>query len=318
LDYAWLFAARSQRLLVQKAASTTQPDELIVYLGCPTIHERALRELPDRRHLLLDRDERRIHYGNRAAPGSALQVDLLIDPLPDVEAALVIADPPWYPVPAAAFLNSAAILLRPGGMLVTAFADLLTRPSAERDLSALLDAVGQHGLEVIETRHGACRYQTPPFERAALESAGWPGVPDDWRLGTLTTIRRRATPPPERLRVEEPRWIAHEIDDIPLRTRVDAPARGQRLLEPLLGGASLPSVSRRDPRRSDAALWSSRNRIYASSDPPALARTLHTVIDGTGENADSDVAQEIAQLIALERREHGLPALCPRPSRRAA
>ncbi len=309
LDYAWLFTADSQTALVAEAAANTGPGELIVYLGCPTVHERGRRELRDRLHLLLDRDARRVHAANRAAPGSALELDLLYDPLPDLQAAHVIADPPWYPASAHAFLNAATLLLRAGANVRFAFADLLTRPDADRDLSVILEAAEQSGLEVIQTDPGSSRYQTPPFERAALDAAGYPGVPDDWRLGSLTTLRRTTAPAPPRIHVDEPLWLAHEIDNIPLRTRPDAPATGEGLLQPLLGGESLPSVSRRDPRRLNAALWSSRNRIYASSDPPALARLLSALAGIASGAAAVPVSDEIVRLVTLERQEHGLPAL---------
>lgn len=306
LDFAWLFTRDSQSRLLAHAADATRPGELIVYLGCPTLQQRGREQLPERRHLLLDRDARRVAQANRDGIDGARQIDLLTDALPDVDAAMVVADPPLYPGPARAFVNAAAILLRSGGILLLAFADALTRPGADEDLGDVLRAARQEGFDLTGLRTARCRYRTPPFERAALDAAGLPGVPDDWRLGSLSILRRRDRPAPARLHVEEPRWIPHEVNDIPLRVRPDAPPTGDHLLTPLLEGSILPTVSRRDPRRLNAALWTSRNRIYASSDPTALAYALNRLDEPTDLRPRPQVLTDIAQLVARERHEHGL------------
>jgi hypothetical protein len=307
LDYAWLFAEETQVELIDQARALSRPCDLIVHLGCPTVHSLGQRELPDRRHLLLDRDARRVTLASEARPNSGLVLDVLTDPLPDLidRAAVVIADPPWYPDSAGGFIDAAAGLLAPSGVLLLAFVGTLTRPDADRDLFRVIAEAEKRGFEVIETRHRACRYEMPPFEQAALEAAGYPGVPQDWRLGTLVMLRRQENPAPPRRVFAEAEWLGHEISDIPLRTRADAPAHGNEILAPLLDGSPLPSVSRRDPRRHNAALWTSRNRIYASCDPPALQRLVIETVDGK-RISDKAVAAELNRLIAAERAEHGL------------
>lgn len=305
LDFAWLFTPATQAHLLNHVRSATCAGELVIYLGCPTLHHRALRHLPDRRHLLLDRDARRVDQANYHESGSARRLDLLTDALQPLDAVLVVADPPWYTAAATAFTNAAAILMRPGAKLLLAFADPLTRPSAGDDLDAVLLSAKQDGLELLEVASGSCRYQMPPYERAAFTAAGLPGIPADWRLGGLITLRRDGRPTPSRRTVEEPEWVGCEIDGIPLRVRPSAPAVGRTLLQPLLDGAILPSVSRRDLRREQAALWTSRNRIYASSDPPALARALNCP---EMPDLPPELRADLAGMLAVERAEHGLVA----------
>lgn len=303
LDFAWLFTPDTQARLLDRVRTGTCSGELVVYLGCPTLHQRAVRELPDREHLLLDRDARHVARANEQVPGSARCVELLADELDALGAALVVADPPWYPAAAAAFINAAAILMRPGAPLLLAFADPLTRPGADDDLAAVLAGAQQDGLGLVEVVAGACRYQMPPYERAAFTAAGLPGIPADWRLGSLITLRRDPSPPPPRHTINEPAWVACEFDEIPLRVRPSTLAIGNALLAPLLDGAILPSVSRRDPRREHVALWTSRNRIYASSDPPRLANALK---DGATGDLPQPLRAKLAGILALERAEHGL------------
>lgn len=315
LDFAWLFTPATRARLVDHVRGATEPRDLVVYLGCPTLHQRALLELPDRRHLLLDRDARRAERANKHTPGSARCVDLLADGLDALNAALIVADPPWYPAAAAAFINGAAILMRPQATLLLAFADPLTRPGADDDLAAILLSAKRDGLDLLEVSTGACRYQMPPYERAAFTAAGLPGIPADWRLGGLITLRRSDSPAPSRRTIEEPPWIGCEIDEIPLRVRATAPTIGDALLQPLLDGAILPSVSRRDPRRDQAALWTSRNRIYASADPPALA---HALSRGAVADLPRELRAELSGILEAERAEHGLPARAVTSHDRAA
>lgn len=315
LDFAWLFTSATQVRLLDHVRGATDRDDLVVYLGCPTLHHRAARELPSRQHLLLDRDARRVARANQCVRGSARCVELLADELDAVGAALVVADPPWYPAAAAAFINAAAILMRPGATLLLAFADPLTRPGADDDLSAVLVSAQADGFGLLEVVVGACRYQMPPYERAAFTASGLPGIPADWRLGGLITLRRDASPPPPRHRIDARAWATCEFDQIPLRVRSSAPAIGEALLAPLLGGATLPSVSRRDPRREHAALWTSRNRIYSSSDPPRLA---HALKGCAASDLPQQLRAELTRILALERAEHGLPALALPSHDRAA
>jgi hypothetical protein len=311
LDFAWLFTPATQARLLNHVRDATSSGDLVVYLGCPTLHHLALRELSDRQHLLLDRDTRRVARANEQVSGSAHCVDLLVDQPDTLGAALVLADPPWYPAAAAAFTNAAAILMRPRAVLLLAFADRLTRPGADDDRAAVVLSAEQDGLELVKASAGTCRYQMPPYERAAFTAAGLPGIPTDWRRGGLLRLRRRAGPAPPRRTVKEPAWVSCELNEIPLRVLPSAPAIGDAFLQPLLNGAILPSVSRRDPRREHAALWTSRNRIYGSSDPPRLA---HALSADTVADLPRRLRDELAAILALERAEHGLPPLAV-PSR---
>jgi hypothetical protein len=135
------------------------------------------------------------------------------------------------------------------------------------------------------------------------------------RRAHLITLRRGDSPAPPRRTVDELAWVGCEIDEIPLRVRASAPATGDALLQPLLDGAILPSVSRRDPRREQAALWTSRNRVYASADPPAL---VHALSCSAVADRPPQLRAELSQILAAERAEHGLPALAVPSHDRAA
>jgi hypothetical protein len=237
--------------------------------------------------------------------GTALVADLLDVPVPNVIVDACVCDPPWYPDHAACFVNAATMLLRPGGALLLAFAGPLTRPGIEHDRAAILDGARADGFTIEATDPRGCRYVTPPFEYAAMASAGLHGLPPEWRSGELITLRRGDAPTPPRRAMAVEDWAALEVDNIPLRVRATAPPCGSALLSSLVDGDVLATVSRRARVRESAALWTSRNRIFASSEPPRLAQLLRVVAAGDLSDLGDDERDAAAAIRAVVRRERG-------------
>lgn len=185
------------------------------------------------------------------------------------------------------------------------------------------------GLRAGDVQPASLGYLCPPFERAALDAQGIPGTPDNWRRGDLLTFEVAPTHLPARPLVADEAWHRIQIEELPFRVRVEhqgdpgPPLDAWKLLAPIIEGDVLPTVSRRSADRRRARLWTSRNRVFASSHGHVLAATAHAVADGI------DVAQAAAErlgrhlaaeeteavnivvarlraLVALERGEHGL------------
>jgi hypothetical protein len=309
LDYSWLFTTATRQALLKRVEKLTQPGELVLHLGCPALHGACLIGLPDRDHLLIDRDHRRVDHANSIRPDSARPLDLHSADLGELGARVAIADPPWYPEPTDAFLNAAAIAVGTGGTVLLAFAGAMTRPSAPGEIEQVLLAAASDGLRLEAIERGTCRYETPPFELAALHAAGLPGIPSEWRRGDLYVFKRTGGCPPRRLYSAEAHWSswgAFEIEGVPLRVRSSAPACGSSILSPLLAGGTLPTVSRRDPRREEAALWSASNRIFSSSDPAELERIVRDLERGQENELPKEVVEQLRALIRTERRDLGL------------
>jgi hypothetical protein len=310
LDYAWMFAESTQVQLLERMAALTVPGDLIAHLGTPTLHSRAMRVLPDRRHVLFDRDSRRIDAANALVADSAQNVDLLQQTPAALGAALAVADPPWYTQPAIAFTHAASVLLREDAQLLLAFPAGLTRPGILEERKELVKAVELGGMMLLGVESNALRYDTPAFERAAMLARGIPGTPEDWRLGDLLSLRRTSAPSPSIPFSHEQDWVAVEIDSIPLRARASSPPGGKSLIGRLVDGDVLATVSGRAPEREFAVLWTSRNRVYRSAEPSVLASILQDVADGLPITNDPEIkaaARTIAKIVELERHEHGLP-----------
>lgn len=307
MDYAWMFTPETDESLLELLRRSSAPGELIVHLGTPSLHGLAAAELTDREHVLVDRDPRRVAGVRRSGRGCAVRHDLLAGPPAIVGAAVAVADPPWYPQHAAAFVWAAARCLRPGGLLLLACPSALTRPGIAAENQRLIDTAVSCGLGPGRREPGALRYLTPPFEQAAMAAAGVHGVPGDWRRADLWRLRSRGAGAAPELKPERVVWARHELEEIPLGVRADAPALGGELIASLVTGDVLASVSARVPERDTAALWTSRNRVFSSCDPPRLAQLLSRLAGGLpAEPEDRDAERRLHAIVALERDEHML------------
>lgn len=309
LDYVWRFDDATIKMLLGRVTAASAPGETVAYLGTPMLHAAAQRAGDGRKHVLLDHDPRVVAEANVTKAGSAVCVDLLGGNLPDVDARVAVADPPWYADECSVFVNAAARLLPEGGRLLVAFGSRLTRPSAAADLEAVIAAAGEDGLALECVSGGACGYLSPPFEQASLAHAGLAGIPGDWRRGQLLEFVSVDPDRPPRRTMQVQDWLRIDIDEVPLRVRPTAPSAGAELMSSIIEGDQLISVSRRDTIREQVALWTSRNRVFGSRDAGRLAGVLRHLPD-SGPDAfageERDIAKRVVRLVTLERSEHGL------------
>jgi hypothetical protein len=288
LEFYWGYTDDSVKGLLLRVAHATGRGATIAYLGVPSVFRRATGSLPDRTHVLLDRNPRTV-----PPTGRVLRVDLLRDELPIIHATSAILDPPWYPEHMCSFLWAAATLVATGSDVWLSYPPVGTRPSVEREMTDVLNKAASYGFSVVGHEHGILRYTSPPFELAVHRAARLGGIPLDWRTADLLRLRLaqvtdhpRPQPP-----MDTTRWEAFSIRDIPLWVRLRPSADsslGSNLLQSLVADDQLRSVSRRDPHRAYVDVWTSLNRVWRSSHPGVIARICQSLADG----ADSLVAVE--------------------------
>jgi len=256
-------------------------------------------------------------------------MDVLRDALPDLRARVIVADPPWYPDELRSFLWAAVRLAEPSARVLLALPPVGTRPGIEVERRDVLDWAARCGLRAHDVQPGSLGYLCPPFERAALDAQELPGTPDNWRRGDLLTLEVAPTQLPARPMFRDEDWHRVEIDGLPFRVRVQDqpetadPLDARKLLEPIVAGDILPTVSRRAADRRRARVWTSRNRVFASSSGCVMAGVLDAlagdsdVVRAAGNclgrplmeregAAVQAVARGVRQLVARERHEHGL------------
>ena len=282
LDFDWRFDTPTRVLLLHlmQRIAVHESDEL-VFLGAPSLFQSAQALGMARRCTLLDACPATVSALKRSPWAKIHRVDILSGQLPQISAALVMADPPWYEEFTRAFLWVADQLVRLGGTVLLSTPPLGTRPNIEEESRRTVAFARELGLE-LRGLDACLRYISPPFEQNALRAASQAGVPEDWRTGVLARFDKVRPSTSGRPVVENARnnWMERTAFGVRLAFR-----RGQvqRIKDPrlvrIVDGDILDTVSRRDPRRKFADVWTSGNRVFACAD----TETLTAVVDAIRE-----------------------------------
>lgn len=190
-----------------------------------------------------------------------------------------ILDPPWYFPALTNWLRLASSAVKTGGTILIPLLGALTRPSAEADRALITATASKIGKWTV--RPNCVAYETPRFERLALERSGVV-LTSPWRYSDLLIISNanRANAP-ERTPSLNEEWIDFRIGNsiIAVRggqhgsTNTDA---GDLTLSGFGPEESfqLDTVSRRDQRVKRANVWTSENTAAVCSDAAALKQLL--------------------------------------------
>ena len=303
LDYDWRFSADTVTALARRAKALTPFCGSIALLGAPSLFRELREERPDVRLILADKSAPSIEALSSEFQSEQLIVcDLLSASMPDVEANVVIADPPWYPEHFEAFVWMAAQIVPIGGHLLLCGPNHGTRPGATAEWERIEGYARSLGFEVSHTRD-VLRYDTPPFERNALDAAGHPILSSDWRTGLLVMFTRERNSPATRHvpGCDSTEWEEHVVGGVRWRVRSrDKQDRVSPILRELVPGDVLDSVSRRDVRRAAVDLWSSGNRVLACTDTYTASLILMAL--GTGASPVTYIENSFGrQLDRVER-----------------
>lgn len=301
LDFDWRYSPETIERLVGIAVAATQPGETVALLGTPSIHVAQLAQQHGRRFVLIDANPVTVESVKTLdAHRTVYKRDLFVDPVPTLEAAAVIADPPWYDEYIEAFLWAAAQVSRPDAQVFVSLPAVGTRPGSRTERRAFRSTAKQMSMQVEEMRLREVAYVSPPFETNALIAAGWTDLPADWRRGDLGILRTSGPSGSRPTReAREPRWEEHSLGLVRIRVRRDPPTRVvDPTLEELVPGAVLADVSRRHRFRDLAKVWTSGNRVYRSESPRLLLVVLQAL--ATGSNPRSAVASTIGRTPTAE------------------
>jgi hypothetical protein len=301
LDFDWRYAPAAIENLLARALAATKPGETVVLLGTPTLYVAASQLQLDRRFVLIDYSsailERLAAVGTR---GTLHLRDLILDGIPDVSAAAVIADPPWYPEHIEAFLWAAASCGRVDAPLFISLPGPGTRPGSPRERNQFWKRAMAHGFRRIGSIRASIPYLTPPFEVNALAAAGWHNLPTDWRRGDLEILASSGRPP-DRLEWTGAltRWEERNLGWVRVRIARRESSVVDPVLRHLVVGDVLADVSRRHPVREQVDVWTSGNRVYGCTSPNVLLAILDAMMLGV------DPARHIAATVgrALDRAE---------------
>jgi len=319
LDFDWRFSERTVWDLIGISLKLTTSRDTIALLGSPSIFYAS--ENLDRQFVLVDNNtyyEGNDWFGN----GVAFHWNLFDDFTPDLTAQLVLADPPWYFEHQRAFLLNAAEICTVGGHILLVSPKVGTRPGILQDWQSILALSQKLGLQYIGNAAHEVEYESPYFERNALKEVGIRNIPSNWRRADLAMFSKvketRALP---RWSWPEEEWSNEAILGIKLRKDglFEKDFRNPLLIS-IVPNDVLPSVSRSDPRRKIADVWTRGNRIFACEGTNVLFRILRSIerkrspyvevrqmvgrsLRKTEHQLISRACQQIDQIISMEQEE---------------
>lgn len=304
LDYEWRYAEGAVTRILDAWDENSRAPGGLLLLGAPSVAARAVRLRPHRAVAALDVNATVVTALRREHPLVLAELcDLTRDELPRVPpASTVVCDPPWYPEDLHAFLWAGCKLSQPRARVLVSLPPLGTRPGMEEERGRLITYATGLGLDLVRVTLGALPYVSPPFERNALRADGLSGTPLDWRRGDLAEfvwLGGELGPRPP-VTVREDGWGEVSVEGIRIRVRNQI-ERGffDPSFIPIVAGDVLPTVSRRDPRRRLASVWTAGNRVFGCRGPGILAQVLRAV--STGEDPVRRVEAAIGRV--MPRRE---------------
>ena len=272
LDYDWRFVPETIDYLFTRIDRLNLASPGLCFLGAPTrlraAHERGITAP----FYLVDASDVSAAATQGAAPNKVFLTDLLTGTVPDLQAGLVVTDPPWYEEYVRSFLWAAAQIVQPGGFVLLSFPPVGTRPLIAEEWTRIEAFAQQLGLSVRE-KATSLKYQSPPFEQNAMRAAHHDYIHTDWRPGVLVLFEKTGecrTPRPLAQSYQE-EWAEQSLLGVRWKFRRQQVLDGSPVLEQITPGDILNSVSRRDPRRDNADVWTSGNRIYSSGNTMRLA-----------------------------------------------
>jgi hypothetical protein len=281
LEFEWRFSQQGAMALLNATLALGASDLLL--LGATTVALTAAKTRWPGRIVAVERSQPITAYvselglpitvSQQPVTGSRI-LDRLVD--------AVIADPPWYVDDMRLFLCTAAASCMIGGHILVVCPGRGTRSGIDADEELLRSWCESSGLVITDVQRQAIAYETPFFEMNAFKAASVEQVPRFWRRGDLWVMRRvKEAPPPARTSSDVPApWNELTLQRMRVWFACQATSPGRSALARIVDGDVLPTVSRRDPRRRRAAIWTSGNRIFACGDPQLLRAGVQADIHG--------------------------------------
>lgn len=291
LEYEWRFDDATAAQLWSTACSLTPRGGRVMLFGTPTVALAALAS-PKRVPAIFVGEANPITDAVSAL-AAASRRPMIVDTCQGAVIAAesistVVIDPPWYPDFVRPMMRLAASICEVGGTILISLPPIGTRPDIIDERRRLLNTFKRLQLQLMSLHTGVLGYETPFFESNALAADGVSGIRSNWRRSDLFVLRKTAPVPTvsfddlNRIR----KWEQFQVGRMRvfLRRPLVAGRRGVPI-ESVVEGDVFKSVSRRAPERERVAIWTSGNRVFASShrDLVAIALQMVTVAHNSGD-----------------------------------
>ena len=271
LDYDWRFHDNTKKLLIENINQLSTKNDTIILLGTPSILE--TRHNFKNRVLLLDKNQ---PIFNPHPDLSIIQCDILTDNMPKIKANVILADLPWYPEYMKGFLCAAYEMSKTRGYLMLCLPPEGTRATMHDEISDIFNYAESVSFDLLRYTKGILSYNSPLFEKNALDAEGFTKISSNWRRGDLALFyRRKEFHAQSKPSYSKSNWEEIQIKSVRIRVRISQDTKFQDPnLKSLVPNDILPSVSRRDERRNLADVWTSGNRIFSCNGTDTLIQIL--------------------------------------------
>jgi len=313
LDFEWRNSTASLNYLNNLVQEFNSINDSILYLGMPTLFATSLlKDLPNK-VTLVERNKPIIEgLQNLVSKNDRFiirEADIFkVNPKKIGKHHCVIMDPPWYSPIFKQFMWLAGQCVEVGGIVGISMPPLNTKDDILHERMEWISFCHEQGLCLEHLRPQQLHYAMPFFEFNALRSAGIKGFPPFWRKGDLAIFRKICDSDPSRPHhdVSATEWDEIEIDSVRIRILNELKEKKPNLaIEHILKTDILPTVSKSDPRRIDANVWTSGNRIFKVNDTASFVKLLKEVKIGKKyHNKEEKIVSDfVQQITSLEKKE---------------
>lgn len=306
LDFDWRFTDESVTTILAEAHLLSRHRGTLGIVGAPSVALRAGLASGARSVIVYDINQSVLAALQRSGARIFAQCcDVLYEEPKPAQLDVIVTDPPWYHDEICAALCFCQTLCRVGGYVLVSLPPVGTRPGLQSEREQLFATVAPLGLILERIEASRLPYRSPPFERNALRATGIIGAPVDWRRGDLAVFKKVKPTTRSCPRSTKPsclEWSEVTIDAarMRMRQRREVGFSDPRLIY-LVSGDVLPTVSRRDPRRSAASVWTVGNRVFGCQGNAIL----QVVTDALGSKKNPQTKVECLigrRLTAIESR----------------
>lgn len=281
LDFEWRNTKKSVDYLSDIVLQSTRIEDNILILGMPTLFADLCRRDIPQSVTIVERNKGVINTLKEISNSSCKVIEKdIFSAEPDKIGlfATVVMDPPWYEPHFYQFIWLASQCLHLGGTLIISIPPINTRPGIDKERIKWFTFCQEQGLCLESLLAGRLEYAMPFFEWNANRSAGV-SVNPFWRKGDLAIFQKLNRQSVIRPVHTEDTGFWHEVEYNNCRIRVkieDTDEVKDQAIEiiPLVKNQILDTVSRRNPIRERANIWTSGNRIFETNAPKQVYMTL--------------------------------------------
>ena len=280
LDYDWRFSIEGIETMISLINRNNKYNNAVIaFIGTPSLFKMFFsKQETKNQYILIDKNaDKHIQYIIRCTKNfSFKKYDIMTREPINVQADLVVMDPPWYLTYNKLFFQFAESMVKINGKIICVLPPKYTRKSIEDELQELEQFINDLGIEKEHYYKNVVTYNTPPFERNALRENGIYCMPKGWRTGDVLIAKKvsKSTAIQSPIIISETGWEEINIGMVryKLKTDFDLEIKSFNLsIESVFKNDIYPSVKRsRTKEEKTINVWTSGNRVFYCNNIPLL------------------------------------------------